>query len=65
MKRTVSDFALNLGMLMGIMSNLEEQGIKPPTIPQAEWDELKLIALKVAGRFYEKSETKKRSEKNG
>ena len=65
MQRTISDFALNLGMLMGIMSNLEDQGIRHPSISQEEWDELKLLLLRVAGRFYEENKTEKKEQTNG
>ena len=54
MVRTESDFALHLGLLIGVMSNLEEQGITThSSVPKAEWEELKTVATKVAGRFYE------------
>lgn len=62
-KKNISDFAFQLGKLMGTMANLEGQNLKHPDVPIDDWNRLKDAINKVAINFY-KFEDRNEKETN-
>ena len=62
-KHSESDFAFQLGQLMGVMSGLDAQGFHHSSFSRAEWDELMETLTKAANKFYERGYEKEKQTK--